>query len=329
MLTAISKEQSMMHNDRILITGANGFLGKHVLKNLKDAGYTNLYSPPSQTLDLTKEDQTTAYFRKYQPDYVIHLAAVCGGIGLNKEQPGDLTIKNLRMGLNIIDACRYFNVNKLVMVGTVCSMAANAPVPFTEEDFLEFNRNGPGMPEITNAGYGLAKRMLYEVLRTYHQQYAFQFAYLIPVNMLGEHDNFNPQTSHVIPALIKKFLDAKIYKVDSVNLWGSGTPTREFVYAGDVARAIRLALEDYSSTYPLLIGTGQEISIKELAEKIKEMIGFEGSLEWDASMPDGQMRRCLNVSKAKELLNFEARTSLNEALERTVKWYLATKLVNV
>lgn len=315
----------MNKNSKILITGANGFLGKHVCSLFRNSGYTNLFIPPSITLDLRDNNQVISYFEKNIPEHVIHLAGAVGGIGLNDKQPGDLTVANLQMGLNIIEASRFYNVRKILMVGTVCSYASNCPIPFQEEDFIEFNRSGPGMPEITNSGYGLAKRMLYEVLRNYRKQYGLKFAYLIPVNMLGQFDNFHPNTSHVIPAMIKKFIEAKGNK-SPVTLWGTGMPTREFVYAGDVARAILTAFESYDGDVPINIGTGKEINIKDLALKIADLVKFKGLILWDTSQPDGQLRRCLDVSKAKNLLGFEATTTLDEALEKTVQWYAQTQL---
>lgn len=311
-------------NANILITGAGGFLGHHVVKafgNYK-SGRVSLYTPNRHELDLLDKQRTLDWLDHYRPDVVIHLAGTVGGIGLNQCEPGRLTYENLVMGTNLIEACRQHGISKFVCIGTSCSFGANCPIPFNEQDFLEFNRNGPGMPEVTNAGYGLSKRMLYELLRTYALQYNFPFIYLIPTNLYGPYDHFDDNKSHVIPALIKKFHYAKIHNAQSVTLWGDGSPTREFLYVSDAANAICRATAIYNSVEPMNLGNGIEISIRELAECLASLIGFNGRIEWDLNRPNGQMRRCMDVSRMHTVLGKTQYTSLQEGLEHTYRWYL-------
>jgi GDP-L-fucose synthase len=314
-----------LKNKSILITGAHGFLGHHVVRRLKDnrAEGTCILTPTREHFDLLKPDQIEYYLKAGDPNIVIHLAGTVGGIGLNKAEPGRLTYENLMMGLNLIEACRnHPSIEKFVCIGTTCSFAADCPIPFKEEDFLEFNRTGFGMPEITNAGYGLGKRMLYEVLRNYNLQYNFPFIYLIPVNLCGPHDHFEDHKSHVIPALIKKFHYAKINSEPTVTLWGDGSPTREFLYVEDAAKAIVKATVAYDSIYPLNLGNGNEISIFDLANKISDIVNYQGQIIWDENQPNGQMRRCMDVTRMKKYLGDICTTVIDEALQKTHSWYL-------
>jgi GDP-L-fucose synthase len=252
-------------------------------------------------------------------DTVVHLAAQCGGIGINREKPGEFLYNNLMMTSNLIEACRLEGIRKFVGIGTVCSYPKFAPVPFREDDLYN------GYPEETNAPYGQAKRMQLEMLRAYRKQYGFNGIYLIPVNMAGEYDHFDEAGSHVIPALIKKFHDAKMWDVNKpVTLWGDGSASREFLYAGDCAEAIYLAAIRYDGELPVNIGTGQEITIAELATKVQRVVGHKGDILWDETKPNGQPRRCLDTSRAKELFGFEAKTDLDEILARSYTYYLGT-----
>ena len=299
---------------KILITGSRGFLGQHLVKKLK--GKYNLLTPSASQLDVEKINELHNYIPFEEPDAVIHLAAVCGGIGANQKSPADFFMRNSLMSLNILSACSFFKVNKLITLGSVCSYPKFTPVPFKEEDLWD------GYPEKTNAPYGIAKKNLLVGCQSYHQQYVNNFIHLIPVNMYGEHDNFDPESSHVIPALLKKFLEAKQTNSPFVEVWGDGSASREFLYAGDCAEAILLALENYDKPDPVNIGTGSEITIKDLVQKIALIVGYEGEIRYDTTKPNGQPRRCLNTTRAKESFGFEARTSLDEGLEKTYKWYV-------
>jgi nucleoside-diphosphate-sugar epimerase len=321
----------MFDKAKVLVTGANGFLGRHVVAKLEE--YRNsgtdgsrrsmqILTPSRQELDLLDYSSVVEYMAYNEPDVIIHLAGSVGGIGLNKEQPARLTYENLQMGVNLIEVARMNpKLQKFVCIGTTCSYASECPIPFKEEDFIEFNRGGDGMPEITNAGYGLGKRMLYELLRNYQVQYGMPFVYLIPVNMVGEHDHFEETKSHVVPALIKRFDEAQRQGLDQVAIWGTGKPTREFLYAGDAAEAILRATMLYNDDKPMNIGNGVEVPIAELAEKIKDVVGYEGEIVWDDSKPDGQMRRCMDVSFMEKTLGYQCSTTIDEAIEKTYKWY--------
>jgi len=304
---------------KILITGAHGFLGYHVVERFKRYGTFELLTPTHKHLDLLDRDDVDSYMHTYQPDIVIHLAAQCGGIGINREKPGEFLYNNLMMTTNIIDACMGWSrtmpcVEKFVGVGTVCSYPKFTPVPFKEENLYN------GYPEETNAPYGLAKRMQLEMLRAYRAQYGLNGICLIPTNMIGEYDNFKNESSHVVPALLKKFHNAKINGDPSVILWGDGSASREFLYAGDCADAILRATLLYNSSEPINIGTGVEITIKELAEKVSETVGYEGDILWDTTKPNGQPRRCLDISKAKKEFGFEARCDFEEVLFNMYHW---------
>ena len=299
---------------KVLITGAKGFLGRHVVKRLKDD--YELLTPSSSELNVGDIDDLHDYISSNGPSVIIHLAAVCGGIGANQESPADFFMENSLMSLNILSASSYYNIEKLVTLGSVCSYPNFTPVPFKEEDLWN------GYPEETNAPYGIAKKNLLVGCQAYHQQYGRNFIHLIPVNMYGEYDNFNPNSSHVIPALLKKFIEAKESGERSVEVWGDGSASREFLYAGDCAEAIHLALEGYDSPEPVNIGTGKEISIKDLVYLLRDIVGFDGEIVFDPSKPNGQPRRCLDTSKAEKEFGFKASTPLREGLDKTYNWYI-------
>ena len=297
----------------ILVTGGAGFLGSYVVDRLSDF-YTII--PRSSSEDLRDKHQCEQIFYREQPHAVIHLAATCGGIGANRQNPGQYFYDNILMGINIIECCNNFNVGKLVVVGTVCSYPKHCPVPFKEEDMWN------GYPEETNASYGVAKKSLYIMAKAYQDQYGLNSTVLIPSNLYGPKDNFKDESSHVIPALIKKIYKAKAGNLPNVEIWGDGTPTREFLYVDDAARAIVSALNIDTDAEPINIGTGQEISIRELAYKIKNIIQYEGDILFNPAYPNGQPRRCVNTSKAENILNFKALIDLQSGLENTIDWYI-------
>jgi GDP-L-fucose synthase len=304
---------------KILVTGGSGFLGKHVVARLEKIGCNNVFVSRSAEFDLTRPQDTWRMLQREQPDVVVHLAAVVGGIGANRLHPGTFMYKNLVMGSHLIEACRQFGVEKLVAIGTICSYPKFTPVPFKETDFWN------GYPEETNAPYGLAKKMMTVQLQAYREEFGLNGVSLLLVNLYGPHDNFDLQTSHVIPALIRKCIDARERGARMLLVWGTGTPTREFLYVEDAAHAIQLATESINDSAPLNIGSGHEIAIANLAEMIAEKTGFKGQLRFDASQPDGQPRRCLDVTRAKDLLGFEATTSLSRGLDRTIAWYYSQR----
>jgi len=301
---------------KILITGANGFVGKHLVRNLlekRKVPKENLFLPAIGDLDLRKwEDCQKAV--KGQ-NIIIHLAAKVGGVGLNREKPGELFYDNIIMGVQLMEAARSAGVEKFVAIGTVCAYPKFTPVPFKEEDLWS------GYPEETNAPYGLAKKMLLVQSQAYRQQYGFNAVYLLPVNMYGPGDNFNPGSSHVIAALIKKIYEAKEENRDYIEVWGTGKATREFLYAGDGAEGIISAAEKYDKPEPVNIGSGMEISIKDLVQLICKLMDFKGEIRWDASKPDGQPRRRLDVSRAEKEFGFKAKTDFEEGLGKTIQWY--------
>tara|TARA_R110000824_G_scaffold260919_5_gene449540 strand:+ start:1912 stop:2823 length:912 start_codon:yes stop_codon:yes gene_type:complete len=299
---------------KILITGAKGFLGHHLTKTL-EKDY-DLLTPPSGELNIQDIIQLHNYLLKNKPDVIIHLAAVCGGIGANQKSPADFFATNSMMSLNILAMANHHKVKKLITLGSVCSYPKFTPVPFKEENIWD------GYPEETNAPYGIAKKNLLVGCKAYHDQHGDNFIHLIPVNMYGEHDNFDPKSSHVIPALFKKLIEAKKNNASSIEVWGDGSASREFLYAGDCAKAIHLALEKYNSPDPINIGTGKEILIKDLVHLMSEVVGFDGEIVFDSTKPNGQPRRCLDTSKAEKEFNFKAETSLKEGLEKTYKWYI-------
>jgi len=300
---------------KVLVTGGNGFLGKSVVKTLQNCGVYEVFSPRSARFDLVNEQKTKDLFDYFKPNIVIHLAAVVGGIGANKENPGSFFYKNIMMGLNVIEHCRLFNVDKIVQIGTVCSYPKFTPVPFSENSMWD------GYPEETNAPYGIAKKSLYTMIKAYSDQYNLNGSVLVPCNLYGPYDNFDPKSSHVIPALIKKFVEAKLNNDSTVVCCGTGNATREFIYVDDAAEGIALATEKYNGPDPVNIGSGNEISIKALAEMIARLTGFTGRLVWDASKPNGQPRRGLDVTRARQAFGFQAATSFEEGLRRTIDWF--------
>jgi len=301
---------------RILVTGGGGFLGSFVVDSLKTHGYGNLIVPRSADCDLRDRDALVRLFETAKPDIVFHLAAVVGGIGANRANPGSFFYDNAIMGIQLMEYARRYQIEKFVVVGTVCAYPKFAPIPFKEDSLWD------GYPEETNAPYGLAKKMLLAQAQAYRAQYNFNAIYLLPVNLYGPRDNFDLESSHVIPALIRKCVEAKDHHQPEIVLWGDGSPTREFLYVADAAEALVLAAERYDGNEPVNLGTGEEISIRALALRIAEQVGFSGSIRWDTTKPNGQPRRCLDVSRAKQLFGFEASYSLKEGLERTVDWYL-------
>jgi len=307
---------------KVLITGAAGFLGRHVTNEFLSVGYgrypagpNEIFTPSSAQVDLLDFDSTHQYVRRNRIDSIVHLAAVCGGIGINAERPGDFIRDNLVMGINILEVARLSRLKKVVLLGTVCMYPKFTPVPFHENDLWN------GYPEETNAPYGVAKKAVMEMGNAYRRQFGLNTITLIPVNMAGEFDHFGDDRSHVIPALVAKMANASSNGSDSVTLWGDGSASREFLYAGDCARAIRMAYESYDGELPINVGTGFEITIRELAEKVAQRVGFRGTIVWDDSKPNGQPRRCLDVSRARELIGFEAEVSLDEILDRVVDYY--------
>lgn len=300
---------------RIVVTGGAGFLGGYVVQSLRDAGCHEIFVPRSSEYDLTKMDRVVQLYADAQPDIVIHLAAKVGGIGANREQPGGFFYDNLMMGAQMIEVGRQVDLPKFVCLGTVCSYPKHTPVPFVEEDLWN------GYPEETNAPYGLAKKALLVQLQSYRQQYGFNGIYLIPVNLYGPGDNFDPASSHVIPALIKKCIDAVRTGAQYIDVWGTGSASREFLYVADAARAIVQATMAYDGSEPVNIGAHREVSIRDLVNLIAELTGFKGEIRWDASKPDGQPRRCLDTSRARELFDFVADTDFREGLQETIEWY--------
>ena len=299
----------------IIVTGGAGFLGKFVVKNLENRGCKNIFVPLIEEYDLREIRDIKQMYKTAKADIVIHLAAVVGGIGANRENPGKFFYENLIMGVQLMEEARITGVEKFVALGTICAYPKFTPVPFKEEDLWI------GYPEETNAPYGLAKKMLLVQSQAYRQQYNFNSIFLLPVNLYGPGDNFNPSSSHVIPALIKKFNEAKNNGASEVIVWGTGKATREFLYVKDCAEGIVLATELFDKPDPVNLGAGFEISIFDLANKIKNIIGFNGNIVWDSSKPDGQPRRCLDTTRAKNEFNFSAGTDFDEGLKDTIRWY--------
>ena len=320
---------SEFRSKRITITGGKGFLGTHLIRKLKEKGYKHLYIADIPEYDLIKPENIKRMYDDSKPNIVIHLAARVGGIGFNQENPATLFYENLMMGTQLLHEGYLRNIEKFVAIGTICAYPKITPVPFKEEDLWN------GYPEETNAPYGLAKKMLLVQSQAYRKQYGFNSIFLLPVNLYGPGDNFDPKSSHVIPALIKKIFDA-IYELDKPNkqkkpnepvtVWGTGEATREFFYVEDAAEAIVLATERYNKSDPVNIGAGFEISIKELVELIVELTGFKGRIIWDKSKPDGQPRRMLDTTKAFKEFDFKAKTSFEEGLKKTIDWYISKVL---
>jgi GDP-L-fucose synthase len=300
----------------VLVTGGGGFLGSHHVERLTERGH-DVFVPRRADYDLTHEADAARLFADAQPELVFHLAAEVGGIGANRANPGRYWYANLQMGVNMLEQTRLHTVRKLVIAGTVCGYPKHAPVPFREETFWD------GFPEETNAPYGIAKKSLLIGAQGYREQYGTNAIFLLPTNLYGPRDNFDLETSHVIPALIRKMIESP----DKVVLWGDGSPSREYLYVEDCAEAFLLAAERYDGTKPVNVGTGVETTIRETVDLIAELVGFEGEIVWDTTMPNGQPRRSLDPSRAKELFGFEARTPLREGLERTVAWYRDAALI--
>jgi GDP-L-fucose synthase len=300
---------------RVCVTGGTGFLGSYVLEGLRRRGAGLIAAPASTEYNLVEPGRAESLLRATRPNLVLHLAAHVGGIGANQTRPAEFLYDNLVMGAQLIDAAWKTKVEKVVVVGTVCSYPKFTPVPFREEDLWN------GYPEETNAPYGLAKKMLLAQAQAYRKQYGFNAVYVIPANLYGPRDNFNLETSHVIPALIRKCLEAREADHPTVVIWGDGTPTREFLYAEDAAEGILLAAEHYNSGDPVNLGSGSEVSIRDLARSIARITQFAGKLEFDTRRPNGQPRRSLDVSRAQARFGFQARTPLEEGLQRTVAWY--------
>jgi len=306
---------SFFEDRRVVVTGGAGFLGGYVVKGLQERGCRNVLVPKIEEYDFINIDNIVRMYEDMRPDVVIHLAAVVGGIGANRAHPGEFFYKNLMMGVQLIEQARIRDIEKFVAIGTICAYPKFTPVPFKENDLWD------GYPEETNAPYGLAKKMLLVQSQAYRAEYGFNSIFLLPVNLYGPGDNFDPGSSHVIPALIKKCVDAIEAGDDYIECWGTGNVSREFIYAADAAEGILLATEHYNGPEPVNIGTGFEITIRELAEKIVKLTGFKGEIRWDPSKPDGQPRRCLDTSRAKSLFGFEAKTDFEEGLRATIVWY--------
>ena len=301
---------------RIVVTGGAGFLGSCVVEKLRARGCQQIIVPRSQTYDLRDRDAIVRLFQDTQPHLVLHLAAIVGGIGANRLNPGRFFYDNAIMGLQLMEYARQYGVEKFVAVGTICAYPKFASIPFREDDLWE------GYPEETNAPYGLAKKMMLVQAQAYRVQYGFNAIFLLPVNLYGPRDNFDLETSHVIPALIRKCVEAREQGSESILLWGDGTPTREFLYVEDAAEGLLLAAERYSGPEPVNLGTGEEIAIRELAQMIAAEVGFTGTIRWDTTKPNGQPRRCLDVSRAKDLFGFEAQHRLCDGLPKTVAWFM-------
>ncbi len=300
---------------RIMVTGGSGFLGHHIVAELAHRGYRHVTVPRSRDYDLRTPDGAQRAYADLRPQIVIHLAALAGGIGANRANPATFFYDNLMMGSLVLEHARLAAVEKFVAIGTICSYPKYTPVPFREEDLWQ------GYPEETNAPYGLAKKMLLVQAQAYREQYGFNTIYLMPTNLYGPHDDFDPETSHAHAALIRKYTEAKEAGRNEVVTWGTGRPTREYLYVADAARGIVTAMERYNGPEPVNLGTGHEISIRELTELIAKLVDFQGRITWDPSKPDGQPRRCLDTSRARELFGWEATTPLETGLRRTIAWY--------
>ena len=300
---------------RICVTGGAGFLGTHLIRRLKEHGAKEIFVPQYPEYDLVREADIIRMIETAKPDIIIHLAAKVGGIGANREKPGEFFYDNLMMGVQLIHQSWLKGVEKFVAIGTICAYPKYTPIPFKEEDLWN------GYPEETNAPYGLAKKMLLVQSQSYREQYGYNSIFLLPVNLYGPGDNFNPASSHVIPALIRKYLEAKEQGASEIVAWGDGSPTREFIYVEDAAEGIALATQKYNSSEPVNIGSSFEISIKDLTETIARLTGFNGSIRWDTTKPNGQPRRKLDTTRAREAFGFEAKTDFEEGLKRTIAWY--------
>lgn len=305
-------------NKRVTVTGGAGFLGSHLIGKLKQRACKDVFIPLIEDYNLTEKDSIIRMYKDSNPDIVIHLAAIVGGIGANMANPGRYFYENLMMGVQLIEQARLFGTEKFVAIGTICAYPKFTPVPFKEEDLWI------GYPEETNAPYGLAKKMMLVQSQAYRQQYGFNSIFLLPVNLYGPRDNFDLNSSHVIPALIRKFIEAKNKGDKSITAWGTGNASREFLYVEDAAEGILLAAEKYNKSDPVNLGAGFEIKIKDLVSLIAKLAGFEGELVWDNSKPDGQPRRMLDVSRAYKEFGFKAQASFEDGLKKTIEWYKGT-----
>lgn len=307
-----------LRGTRVLVTGGSGFLGRRVVAALRDRGCAEVFAPRSKEFDLREKSQVIGCYEATRPDVVVHLAAIVGGIGANRAHPGRFFYENLVMGVETLEQARRFGVRKFVGIGTICAYPKFTPVPFREDDLWS------GYPEETNAPYGLAKKMLLVQSQAYRAEYGFNAVHLLPVNLYGPGDNFDPATSHVIPAIIQKMEEARVAGRGEVVLWGDGTPTREFLYVDDAAEGIVLATERYDGDAPVNLGSGGEVAIKDLAPMIAKAVGYTGRITWDASKPNGQPRRGLDTSRAAAAFGFRARTPFADGLAATVAWYRTT-----
>jgi len=314
-MAAKSTNSDFWKDRKVCVTGGDGFLGSYVLEKLAERGAAQVFVPKIEEYNIVDPEAVKRLLADANPDLILHLAANVGGIGANQARPAEFFYDNLMMGVQLMHEAWKAGVSKFVAIGTVCAYPKFTPVPFREDTLWD------GYPEETNAPYGLAKKMLLVQSQSYRQQYNFNSLFLIPVNLYGPKDNFNLETSHVIPALIRKCFEAQDRGDDEIVVWGDGSPTREFLYAADAAEGILLAAEGYNSSDPVNLGSGEEISIKDLVTKIVEFTGFEGRLVWDTSRPNGQPRRGLDTSRAKERFGFQAQVKLEEGLKRTVEWY--------
>ncbi len=300
---------------RVTVTGGAGFLGQVVCRKLAERGAASIDVPRYSEYDLTTEDAVVRMYDTFKPDVVIHLAAEVGGIGANRDHPGRFFFANCAMGMHLIENARKRNLKKFVQIGTVCAYPKHTPVPFKEEKLWE------GYPEETNAPYGVAKKAMFVMLDGYRREYGLESVVVVPVNLYGPGDNFDLHTSHVIPALIRKCVEARRNGDDVVTCWGTGSASREFLYVEDAAEGILTATERMSDPIPINLGTGNEITIKDLTEKIAKLTGFKGRLEWDTTKPDGQPRRCLDTSRAREMIGWQAQVDFDEGLRRTIDWF--------
>ena len=312
---------SFWKDKRVTVTGGKGFLGSYVIEKLVKRGCKHISIANTPEYDLVKLQDIKRMYKDQKPDIVIHLAAVVGGIGANRINPGKYFYENAMMGIQLMHEAYLNKLEKFVAIGTICAYPKFTPVPFKEEDIWN------GYPEETNAPYGLAKKMMLVQSQAYREQYGFDSIFLLPVNLYGPRDNFNPKSSHVIPALIKKCVDAINDRNDEIVVWGTGKPSREFIYAEDAAEAILMATEKYDKRDPVNIGAGFEITIKDLVDLIVKLTGFKGKVVWDTSKPDGQPRRRLDTSKAEKEFGFKAKTNFNEGLKKTVEWYKNNKII--
>lgn len=310
-----------LSNKRVWVTGGTGFLGGHVVERLRSAGCLDIFAPSRAECDLTQADAVERVFKRHDPQIIIHMAAAVGGIGANLRNPGRFFYENAMMGLQLIEAARRYQAEKVVVLGTICSYPRLTPIPFREEDLWN------GYPEEVTAPYGIAKKAILVQCQTYREQYGMNAVMLMPVNLYGPRDHFGTLNAHVVPAMIRKFVEAVASGQEEVVLWGDGSPTREFLYVEDAAEGIFRAAQHYNSKEPVNLGTGIETSTRELAEKIANLTGFSGKIVWDTTQPNGQPRRCVDVSRAEREFGFRAAISLEEGLRRTIEWYLQNRPV--